>query len=261
VFNSETTRSTVEGIVGTKRPSVVAYPCGDRFPAYITDEEIVMRAKQPGPLRIIFVGNIIRRKELHTLLAALAQLPREICTLAIIGDLFIDKPYVSSINHQVAKSGLADRIVIVGSVSDTELIAHLKKSHVLVMPSSYEGFGIVYLEGMGFGLPAIASTAGAAAEIITHGRDGLLIRVGDAASIAQYLYDLNRDRDWLLSMSLNARRRFESHPSWQMTTECILMFLKTIVNNDINQPHFNSLLFDKKNVASRVQNYNILQKK
>lgn len=232
VFNSQTTRSMVEKIIGTKRPSVVAYPCGDRFPTYVTDEEIAMRAKQPGPLRIVFVGNIIRRKELHTLLAALTQLPRDICTLAVIGDLFMDKPYVRAIHHQVTESGLADRIVIVGSVSDTELVAQLKKSHVLVVPSSYEGFGIVYLEGMGFGLPAIASTAGGAAEIITHGRDGLLVRVGDTASISRYLYDLSRDRNWLLSMSLNARRRFECHPTWQMTTECILMFLKTMVNND-----------------------------
>ncbi len=99
------------------------------------------------------------------------------------------------------------------------------------MPSSYEGFGIVYLEGMGFGLPAIASTAGAAAEIITHDRDGLLIQVGDTGSLAGYLNDLYRDRDRLLLMSLNAHRRFESHPTWQMTTERILVFLKTIVNN------------------------------
>jgi glycosyltransferase involved in cell wall biosynthesis len=231
IFNSQTTRCSVERIIGSKCPSVVAYPSGNRFLTNITDEEIAIRAKQPGPLRIVFVGNVIHRKEVHTLLAALAQLPRDICTLTVVGDLFMDKPYVRAIRRQVTENGLDDRAMFLGSISDVELAARLKESHVLVVPSSYEGFGIVYLEGMGFGLPAIASTAGAATEIITHGRNGLLVRVGDTASLAGYLHDLSRDRDRLLSMSLNARRRFESHPTWQMTTERILMFLKTIVNN------------------------------
>ena len=235
VFNSHTTRRTVERITGTKCPSVVAYPCGDRFLMNITDEEIVTRVKQPGPLRIVFVGNIIRRKELHSLLAALSRLPREICILTIVGDLSMDKPYVHTIYRQVAESKLDGRVIFLGSLPDTELVARLKESHVLVVPSSYEGFGIVYLEGMGFGLPAIASTAGAASEIITHGKDGLLIRVGDAASLAQYLHDLSLDRDWLLSMSLNARRRFESHPTWQMTTERIRVFLETMLNNNASK--------------------------
>lgn len=232
VFNSHTTQRTVEKLMGTKFPSVVAYPSGDRFLMYGTDKEIVTRAKQPGPLRIIFVGNIIRRKELHTLLAALSRLPSETCTLTVVGDLSMDKPYVHTIHRQLAEIKLDGRVMLLGSLPDDALATRLKESHVLVVPSSYEGFGIVYIEGMGFGLPAIASTAGAASEIITHGKDGLLVRVGDAESLAQYLYDLSTDRDWLLSMSLNARRRFESHPTWQMTTERILMFLNTMVNNN-----------------------------
>ena len=228
VFNSQTTRRAVESIIGTERPSVVAYPGGDRLPINITEREIAARAKHPGPLRVVFVGNVIRRKELHALLAALAQLPRGTCTLAVIGSLFVDKRYVSAIRHQVAESGLADRVVFLGSIPDTELAVQLRESHVLAVPSSYEGFGIVYLEGMAAGLPAIASTAGATAEIVTHGTNGFLIQAGDTASLVHCLRDLSQDRDRLLSMSLNARRCFESSPTWQMTAERILMFLETI---------------------------------
>ncbi|MFH1381656.1 MAG: glycosyltransferase family 4 protein [Chloroflexota bacterium] len=233
VFNSQTTRHTVESIIGTEHPSVVAYPSGDRLPTNITEEEIAARAKQPGPLRLVFLGNVIRRKELHTLLAALAQLPKDTCTLTVVGSLFMDKPYVHAIRRQLTDSGLADRVVLLGSVPDTELVARLRESHVLVVPSSYEGFGIVYLEGMGFGLPAIASTAGGASEIIAPGKDGFLISPGDSATLAQHLYELSQNRDRLLSMSLNARRHFESHPTWQMTMERILMFLETMMENDV----------------------------
>ncbi len=114
IFNSQTTRCSVERIVGAKCPSIVAYPGGNRFSACITEEEIATRAKDPGPLRILFVGNVIRRKEIHTLLAAIAQLPRDICTLTVAGDLFMDKPYVSTIRRWVKENGLADRVLVSG---------------------------------------------------------------------------------------------------------------------------------------------------
>lgn len=236
IFNSLTTQRSVERFVRGKHPYVVAYPAGNRFTANIAPEEIAARAKEQGPLRLLFVGNVIRRKELHTLLAAMAQLPRDVCTLTVAGNLSMDKPYVNAIRRSVEEYGLADRVLLLGSTIDTELVFWLKESQIMVVPSSYEGYGIVYVEGMGFGLPAIATTAGAAGEIITHGSDGLLIQVGDAGSLAVHLNDLYHDRDWLASMSLNARRRFECHPSWQMTTEHIVEFLKTITNKGTIQP-------------------------
>ena len=237
IFNSQTTLRSVESIMGTKCPSIVAYPAGNRFSDCITEEEIAIRSKDPGPLRILFVGNVIRRKEVHTLLEAIGQLPRDVCNLTVVGDLFMDKSYVRTIYSQVKENMLTDRVSFLGSIPDNELITQFKTSHVLVMPSSYEGFGIVYLEGMGFGLPAIASTGGGACEIITQGRDGLLIPVGDTASLAGHLNDLHRDREMLLSMSLNAYRRFESHPTWQMTAEGIQVFLKTIAASKIVQTY------------------------
>ena len=82
------------------------------------------------------------------------------------------------------------------------------------MPSSYEGFGIVYLEGMAFGLPALATTAGGAVEIITSGRDGFLVSPGDHGALARQLGTLMADRDLLLTMSLVAQQRFAAHPTW-----------------------------------------------
>jgi glycosyltransferase involved in cell wall biosynthesis len=101
-----------------------------------------------------------------------------------------------------------------------------RQAHVLVVPSSYEGFGIVYLEGMGFGLPAIATTAGAAGEIITHGRDGYLIEPDDAAALAGYLHELATDRKLLLRLSLNAMKRFSVQPGWSQTAKSIRDFLQ-----------------------------------
>ncbi|HLO16277.1 MAG TPA: glycosyltransferase family 4 protein, partial [Anaerolineales bacterium] len=110
------------------------------------------------------------------------------------------------------------------------LIERLRQAHLLVVPSSYEGFGIVYLEGMCFGLPAIGTTAGAAGEIIEDGQTGYLIEPDDSASLAARLKSLAEDRGLLTRLSTNARKRYLRQPSWEGTAANIRNFLYSFVN-------------------------------
>jgi glycosyltransferase involved in cell wall biosynthesis len=110
------------------------------------------------------------------------------------------------------------------------LAARLRDHQLLVVPSTYEGYGIVYLEGMSFGLPAIATTAGAAVEIITPDVDGYLIPPGDAAALAGRLDRLAQDRSLLREMSLAARQRYLAQPTWEQTAGQIRAFLLSQVN-------------------------------
>jgi glycosyltransferase involved in cell wall biosynthesis len=225
IFNSQTTRRAVEGLAGQVRPAIVAYPAGDRLMPQTGEDEITRRACQRGPLRLYFLGNLIPRKGFHTLLDALRQTPRELWTLQAAGSLTADPAYARAVRRQAAAYGLQEQIVFSGPRSDAELAEDLRSSHLLVVPSSYEGFGIAYLEGMGFGLPAIASACGGAGEIITHGQDGYLVGPGDAAALAAHLKKLALDRDCLLAMSLAARRRFLSHPTWEQSMAAAVSFL------------------------------------
>jgi len=162
------------------------------------------------------------------LLDALAKLPEDRCFLTIAGDLTMDRPYVRRIYGQIQEYRMSNRARISGQITGGELEARLKESHVLAVPSFYEGFGMAYLEGMGVGLPAIGTTAGAAKEIITQGQNGYLISPGDSTGLAQYLLELSQDRGKLEEMSLKALQRFKSHPEWQTTCEKILNFLQSI---------------------------------
>jgi glycosyltransferase involved in cell wall biosynthesis len=84
-----------------------------------------------------------------------------------------------------------------------------------VVPSSYEGFGIVYLEAMGFGLPVIASASGATDEIVRHESTGFLVPTGDVFCLARRIESLLEDRSLLSQMSLAAYEAFEDHPGWE----------------------------------------------
>jgi len=229
VFVSRTTGSDVKALTGREVPSVLAHPGRDLVGPVISTDRMRTRSFESGPLRVLFVGSLIPRKELHTLIAALACLPGASWKLDVVGG-FVDKPYVEEIKRQIEREGLSERISLLGVVTGDALREYYQESHVLAVPSSYEGFGMVYLEGMGFGLPAIASTPGAAHEIITHGQTGFLVRPGDAAAIAENIGDLNGDRERLFKMGLNALDRYRKHPTWDESTSKIAEFLKSMVN-------------------------------
>jgi glycosyltransferase involved in cell wall biosynthesis len=230
IFNSETTKASVESVSGKTKPAIVAHPGGDRLRLDLTSRQILGRARQLGPLRILFIGNLIPRKGLHTLLDGLSRLPQDTWQLDVVGSPEVDPAYAQTVRRQVSEMGLAEQVTFFGSLSDLELTLRLRQSHLFCVPSSYEGFGIVYLEGMGAGLPAIASESGAAGEIITHGQDGFLVPPGDAVALARHVDSLIQDRERLAKMSLAAYKRFRLHPTWGVSTERIRQFLKTWTN-------------------------------
>src|SRR6266540_5263913 len=73
VFNSRTTERVVNSLLENKKPNVVAYPPTDQFGVLLSENEIRERAKA-DELRILFLGNVIYRKGLHTLLEAVKDL-------------------------------------------------------------------------------------------------------------------------------------------------------------------------------------------
>jgi glycosyltransferase involved in cell wall biosynthesis len=233
IFNSLTTQRVVDGELESSKPSVIAFPPTDRFGEAITENEIVERAKSEE-FRILFLGNLIERKGLHSLIDALGQTPALApgasvgdlsYRLDVAGSLTADPIYAKSIQDKTAVRGLSSIVHFHGSLNNEPLQQLLRQAHVLVVPSSYEGFGIVYLEGMGFGLPAIGTTAGAASEIIEDGRTGYLIGPNDAAFLASRLAGLSADRGLLTRLSLEARRCYLSQPKWEQTAGQIRDFL------------------------------------
>jgi glycosyltransferase involved in cell wall biosynthesis len=77
-----------------------------------------------------------------------------------------------------------------GWLAPEQLAQWYRHADVLVVPSWYEPFGMVVLEGMLYGLPIAASAVGGPAEILTHERTGLLFPPRDAAALAHALIRL-----------------------------------------------------------------------
>jgi glycosyltransferase involved in cell wall biosynthesis len=178
---------------------------------------------------VLFLGNVVPRKGLDTLVAGLATVTGD-WRLTVVGDTTVAPDYVAGVRRQTRVEGVADRVEFTGQVDDADLAARLREHHLLAVPSRYEGFGIVYLEGMSFGLPALASRAGGAGEFVEHGETGFLVDPGDEAAVAGQVAALLEDRDRLAEMGVAARRRYETHPTWAESAARAREFLLSVAD-------------------------------
>lgn len=229
VFNSHTTRETVEALLSKKTRSVVATPGGDRFRRRMTPGDVDRRAREDGPLRLLFVGNVIPRKGLELLVEALSSLKEYHFSLDVVGSLDVDRSCASRVLRSIASHQLTDRVRFHGSLDGESLEERFREAQLFVVPSSYEGFGIVYLEAMAFGLPVIACASGATDEVVLHESTGYLVPPGDPAILARRIESFLEDRELLAHMSVEAFAAFSDHPGWEESMTRIEEFLLALI--------------------------------
>ncbi len=228
VCNSETTRRSVVSL--SDLPTTVAYPAGDRFDRFASSTPI--RRGFDGMLRLVFLGNVIPRKGLHVLLRGLSSVAGN-WHLTVVGAP-TDRAYAGRVRRLRDELGLREKVSFTGRLPDDAVAGHLARSHVLAVPSLYEGFGLVYLEGMAFGCPAIATTAGGASEIVSDGENGFLLPPNDPDAIAGAVRTLRDERDLVRDMSVSARERYERHPRWDEATRNVERLLNEVTNRPIS---------------------------
>jgi glycosyltransferase involved in cell wall biosynthesis len=234
IYNSVATARSVQRLLQSQPPSVVAYPGGDRLALSLSCEQVRTRVREPRELRLVLLGNVIPRKGLLTLIRALALArhhgpphARPI-RLRVVGSLTGDLHYVRRIREALRRLGLTAEVELMGSLSDDEVAAVLQTSDVLAMPSTHEGFGIAYLEAMYAGLPAIGTPDGGAAEIICDGVNGLLIPPEQPAILARCLVSLASNFTLLERLSLGAFERSRKHPTWSESMSRAADFLDAL---------------------------------
>src|SRR6202040_4042859 len=105
---------------------------------------------------------------------------------------------------------LGARIRFHGEVSEDRLRGFYRACDVLVAPSRYESFGLILVEAMMYGKPAVACRAGGMVEVVEEGRTALLAEPGDANSLEACLERLALDPSLRREMGEAARQRYEA---------------------------------------------------
>ena len=102
-----------------------------------------------------------------------------------------------------------------GAVSDVDRLAALAACDVLVLPSSGESFGIVFLEAWAYGKPVIGANIAAVASLIDDGKDGFLVDPRDPGQLAQRLDLLLAQPHLARQLGENGSRKVHTRYTWQ----------------------------------------------
>ncbi|MGI5236923.1 glycosyltransferase [Dactylosporangium sp. CA-139066] len=225
------------GRMGVRRAGTVIVPSGvdvDRFtPGGPTADH-----RRPGLRRILSVGPLEERKGFTDLIEALRRVPG--AELVIVGGpdpAEVDRdPGARRLLQAADRFGVADRLRIVGAVTQDELAGWYRSADVLACAPWYEPFGLTPLEAMACGVPVVAYATGGIAESVIDNVTGVLVPPRDTLAMAGALRGLLGDEVRRMSFASAAIDRVRSRYTWDRTATELERVYRAVSGGDDSAP-------------------------
>lgn len=201
---------------GLCRRAVVAEPGADRLPRSLTGGQEPSGAS----LRLLFVGNLLRRKRVLELVQAFARLPIEHVELVLVG-AELEPDYAALVRDEVLAAGMKKRVRFLGALSAAGVSDELAIADALVLPSELEGYGMVLSEALWASVPFIAARVGAAEKLVGQTAAGLVFEPGDAFGLESMLSAFVSDTGLRTRLRRAAWDAAETLPRWSGTAAAL----------------------------------------
>jgi glycosyltransferase involved in cell wall biosynthesis len=159
----------------------------------------------PDVKTLLYVGRLGPRKGLDLLLEAVSATEVGNFELIIAGS----GRHEAHLRNRCSKLGIADRVRFLGYVPDDDLPSLYASADIFVLPSTYEGFGLVLLEAMSSGTPVIATKVGGIPSVVENDKTGFLIP-RDSDALKQKIEYMLRNDNIRQDMAKRARSYAES---------------------------------------------------
>ena len=180
-----------------------------------------------GEKLVLCVGRLVPQKGIEYFIRAIPKIAQRFPEAKYI---IVGEGWSRDILEAEARaSGYAHKIKFTGFASDQDVINLMSSADVLVVPSIYEPFGIVALEGMATGVPVVASQVDGLAEIIDHERTGIFVFPRSPESIAWGIGRVLSDYDHAKWMVENAKEKLHKAYSWEAVAMKTVEVYKKVV--------------------------------
>jgi glycosyltransferase involved in cell wall biosynthesis len=209
VTSAMTAKTLIEDFAVPARRIAVAEPGVDNRPQARPE-------RAPGPVRLLSMGQVVPRKDHRTLVEALATIRNLDWTCVIAGSLERAPETAEALRDQIEAAGLQDRVALFGEADEDEAVRLYAEADLFVLPSLYEGYGMVFAEALRSGLPIVATRAGAVPDLVP-AEVGLLVEPGDAGALAAALARLIGDEGFRRALTEGARAAGAKLPGWDET--------------------------------------------
>jgi phosphatidylinositol alpha-mannosyltransferase len=202
-------------------------PSGVDYPFFAAEVPPIPRYKDHRR-NILFLGRLEKRKGLPYLLEAFALLKEDMpdIRLIVVGS---DGGLRPACERFIRQRGLTD-VVFTGYVPDEDLPRYYKTADVYCAPNTgAESLGIVLLEAMAAGTPIVASRIEGFADVLSHGREGLLARPRNAEALAAALRRALSDAGMREEMGKQGSKTAERY-GWDRMSEKVLDYYQAVAN-------------------------------
>ncbi len=147
-----------------------------------------------GPRRMITVARLGLKDRYKGCDRVIRALPRVLAEVPQAGyDIVGDGPQRPELERLAESLGVRAAVRFWGYVDDAELEKIYGRAQLMVMPSTGEGFGIVFLEAWRHGLPVVAGNRDASSEVVTDGVTGVCVDPESVDEIADAVTGLLKD--------------------------------------------------------------------
>ena len=205
-----------------------AVPAGKITIAEPGTDEAPRAIRAGSQLQLLAVGSIVPRKGHTVLIEAVRGLVTLDWHLTIAGAAR-DPQELARVEAAIAACGLSDRITLAGAVDDNALNALYANAELFVMPSLFEGYGMVLAEAMARGLPIVCTTGGAAADTVPDAA-GLKVQPGDAPAFTAALTRLMTDAALRSNLADASWAAGQKLPRWSDTARIIAGVIKDVAS-------------------------------
>jgi len=152
---------------------------------------------------LLYIGRIVKHKGVQSIVQALAHLANVKLIIAGTG------PYTAELLEIIKKTGVADKVKLLGTISEVQKKELLSRADLFVLPTldtsdGVEGFGIVLLEAMAHYLPILCAPTGAISEVVENGKYATLLSSHVPEDIAQDVESIRRGYEKTLQKSYQA---------------------------------------------------------
>ncbi|MFF4879909.1 glycosyltransferase family 4 protein [Micromonospora sp. NPDC000668] len=182
-----------------------------------------------GPL-VTFAGRLVYEKGVQHLIAGLPRLRERHPGLRVV--IAGDGPYRAELESEVHRRGLGGMVAMPGFLGGTDLPALMAASDCFAVPSIYEPFGMVALEGAAAGAPLAVAATGGLAEIVEPGVTGMTFQPHDPDGLADAVDALLSDRDRARALARRARRMVHDQYGWSAIAQRTAASYADAIAND-----------------------------
>jgi glycosyltransferase involved in cell wall biosynthesis len=178
-------------------------------------------------VELLAVGSVTPRKGYDILIEVLASLKALPWRLTIAGDTTRSATAWVRLQSDVAMAQLLDRITLTGAVTEARLTELYISADVFVLASLFEGYGMVFGEAIAHGLPVVATSVGAAQEIVPPDA-GILVPPGDATALREALRRVIENADARGRMAAAALEAAKRLPDWRQSAKQFAQVLEDL---------------------------------